>query len=63
MSVFKIYRDSQGDFRWQLRADNNQIIATCGEGYAAKADCKHAIALIQATAAQAQVRDETVLED
>lgn len=60
MPVFKVYRDSQGEYRWKLLADNNQVIATSGEGYVAKSDCKHAIEIIQSAAAQAGVVDESL---
>lgn len=59
MARFKIYRDSQGEYRWKLQADNYQIIATSGEGYAAKSDCRHAIDLIRTQAPDADIQDET----
>jgi uncharacterized protein YegP (UPF0339 family) len=35
-------------WRWRLRAGNNQIIAS-GEGYNNRADCQHAVDLLKQT--------------
>lgn len=59
MARFTIYRDGQGEYRWKLQADNNQVIATSGEGYKAKSDCKHAVDLIRTKASEAEIKDET----
>ena len=53
--TFEIYEDAKSEFRWRLKATNGQIIATSGEGYKAKADCKHGIEIIMADAAKAKV--------
>ena len=57
--TFEMYKDAKGEFRWRLKATNGQIIATGGQGYAAKADCKHAIESIQKNAAAATIEDAT----
>jgi uncharacterized protein YegP (UPF0339 family) len=57
--TFEIYKDAKGEFRWRLKASNGQIVATGGQGYAAKADCKHAIESIQKNAAAATIDDTT----
>lgn len=57
--TFEVYKDAKGEFRWRLKATNGQIIATGGQGYAAKADCKHAIESIQKHAAAATIDDMT----
>jgi uncharacterized protein len=57
--TFEIYKDAKGEFRWRLKATNGQIIATGGQGYSAKADCKHAIESIQKHAAAATIEDMT----
>jgi hypothetical protein len=57
--AFEIYKDAKGEFRWRLKASNGQIVATGGQGYSAKADCKHAIESIQKNAATATVEDST----
>jgi len=53
---FQIYKVS-GGFRWRLRAGNNQVLATSGEAYKAKADCRHGIELVMRGAATATVVD------
>ena len=52
---FEIYRQNRGtpqtgkgQWRWRLRAGNNETIAS-GEAYVNKADCVHAISLIKGT--------------
>lgn len=55
MAKFQLYQDSSGEFRWRLRADNNQVIATSGEGYKSRADCQHGIELVKRLAPSAPV--------
>ena len=57
--TFEIYKDAKGEFRWRLKASNGQIVATGGQGYSAKADCKHAIESIMKNAATATVEDHS----
>jgi hypothetical protein len=59
MTRFQIFKDTRGEFRWRLRAGNNEIIATSGEGYKAKADCLNGIRLIQEGAAKATIDDKS----
>ena len=49
--VFEIYQDRGDEYRWRLKATNKQIIATSGQGYKDKRDCKNAIDRIKADAA------------
>jgi uncharacterized protein YegP (UPF0339 family) len=42
-----VFKDSAGEWRWQLRATNNRIIADSGEGYQDKRDCLHGIELVK----------------
>ncbi|HVM09484.1 MAG TPA: DUF1508 domain-containing protein [Acidimicrobiales bacterium] len=35
---FVVYKDDAGEFRWRLRAANNEIIAVSSEGYRNKND-------------------------
>jgi len=58
MAKFEIYKDKKGQFRWRLRADNNQIIAS-GEGYTTKAGCKNGIESVKKNAPKAEVDDQT----
>jgi uncharacterized protein YegP (UPF0339 family) len=54
---FEVYKDKAGEFRWRLRAQNSQILATSGDGYVAKRDCLHAIDSVKRAAANAPVED------
>lgn len=58
MAKFEIYKDKKGEFRWRLRADNNQVIAS-GEGYSSKAGCKNGINSVKKNAPKAEVLDQT----
>lgn len=58
MAQFQVYADSAGEYRWRLLADNNQVIATSGEGYKSKADCKHGIDLVKTSAPNAEVNEQ-----
>lgn len=53
---YLVYNDRVGEWRWQLRAGNNRIIADSGEGYRNKADCIAAIQLVKQSA-DAPVRE------
>ena len=60
---FEIYRQTRGtphtgkgQWRWRLRAGNNETIAS-GEAYVNKADCVHAISLIKGTQDQTPVKE------
>lgn len=55
MARFQIFRDAQGEYRWRLRAGNNQVIATSGEGYKARSDCEHGIELVKRDGSAAAV--------
>lgn len=51
MAHFEMYRDVNGQWRWRLQAGNNRIVATSGEGYVNKADCRAMIDWIKANSA------------
>ncbi len=57
MMTYVVYKDVAGEWRWKLRAGNNQPIATSGEGYKNKADCLHGIQLVKGSG-NAPVIDE-----
>jgi uncharacterized protein len=44
---FTVFKDAGGQWRWQLTASNQKIIATSGEGYTTKANCLAAIELVK----------------
>ncbi len=46
---FEIYKDAAGEWRWRLKAANGQIVATSGEGYHNKSDCRHGIDLVKSS--------------
>ena len=54
MAKFEVYTDKAEEYRWRLRADNGQIIAS-GEGYRKRNDCLHCIDLIKEQASGAEV--------
>jgi uncharacterized protein YegP (UPF0339 family) len=47
LAKFEVYRDSQEDYRWRLKANNHQIIAVSREGYKQRAECEHGIELVR----------------
>lgn len=53
---FEIYQDSAGQFRFRLRAPNNETIAT-SEGYTSLAGCKNGIEAVRAYAPEAELID------
>lgn len=57
--TFEVYQDAKKEFRWRLKSANGQVIATSGQGYKAKADCRHGIDLVRDGASKAQVEDLT----
>ena len=48
---FEIYKDNAMEFRWRLKATNGETLATSGQGYKAKADCKNGVERIMKDAA------------
>lgn len=54
---FEVYKDRGGEFRWRLRSQNKQILATSGESYKAKRDCLHSIESVKRAAADAPVNE------
>ena len=55
---FVIKKDKRGEFRFNLKAGNGEIIAT-SEGYTTKAGCKNGIESVKKNAPKAEVVDET----
>ncbi len=58
MAKFQIFKDSAGEYRWRLRADNNEIIADSAEGYVRKPDCVHSIDLVKQLSPTAEVQHQ-----
>lgn len=44
---YVVFADTNGQWRWHLKAANGRIIANSGEGYYNKQDCLHAIQLVK----------------
>jgi uncharacterized protein YegP (UPF0339 family) len=55
---FEITRDAAKEFRWRLKAANGKILATSGQGYKAKADCRNGIKRIQEDVASGKLKFE-----
>jgi len=55
---FELYKDAQGEFRFRLQADNNEVVAA-SEGYATKAGCQAGIAAVRKVAPTAPINDLT----
>ena len=46
-AAFEIYEDSAKEHRWRLKDGDGKILATSGEGYKEKGDCKKAVEKIK----------------
>ncbi len=55
---FEIFQDKGGQFRFNLKAGNGEVIAS-SEGYASKASAKNGIESVKKNAADADVVDLT----
>jgi uncharacterized protein YegP (UPF0339 family) len=54
---FELYRSSNGEYRWRLRATNGQVMATGGEGYSSKAAAQGGIESVKRVAGSALIED------
>lgn len=57
-AAFEVYEDKGGEFRWRLRTQNGQVIATSGDGYKEKRSCLAGIESVKKNAADAPVKDD-----
>jgi uncharacterized protein YegP (UPF0339 family) len=57
MAKFELYKSSNGQYRWRLKASNGQVIATGGEGYSSRAAAQGGIDAVKRVAATAPVED------
>ena len=55
MAKFETYQDKSGEYRWRLRATNQQIIASSGEGYKSKESCRSGIEAVKRDAPSAEI--------
>jgi len=60
--TFELYKGKDDQFRWRLKTGNGEILATAGQGYAAAADAKQGIELLQKAGAGSKEKFE-VYED
>lgn len=60
MSKIQIFADQARQYRWRLRADNNEIVAV-SEAYTTKQNAIYGAKLVQALAARALLQDLTVV--
>jgi len=58
MAKFEITKDKRGEFRFNLKAGNGEIIAT-SEAYTSKASAQNGIESVKKNAASAEVVDLT----
>jgi len=59
MAEFQVYKDKAGEWRWRLRADNNEPIADSNEGYKDKSDCRAGVELVKKLAPTAEIEELT----
>ncbi|NHN63137.1 YegP family protein, partial [Haloarcula sp. JP-Z28] len=52
---FEVYEDAAEEWRWRLRADNGELIADSGEGYANRSKAMDAVERVQSYAADADL--------
>jgi hypothetical protein len=55
VAYFKVFTDTQGQYRWRFVAKNGKTIAVSSEAYIRKADCEHGITLVKRDAPSAVV--------
>lgn len=54
---FEVYKDSSGQFRFRLKAANNEIIAV-SEAYTTKASCMNGVESVKTNAPIAEIDDQ-----
>lgn len=56
-SKFEVYEDEKKEYRWRLKAGNNQAVAVSSEGYKDKAAAEKALTTVRDGVAKATVVD------
>jgi uncharacterized protein YegP (UPF0339 family) len=41
--TFEIYQDTAKEYRWRLKGTDDKLLATAGQGYSAKAECRKSV--------------------
>lgn len=57
-ATFEVYQDRGGEYRWRLKSQNGNILATASEGYKGKRDCLANIESVKKAAADAPVQEQ-----
>lgn len=55
---FKVFKDTENEWRWHLLADNNKIVADSGESYINKVDCLAGLSLVRSVDEDTPVESE-----
>ena len=55
-AVFELYKDKSGEYRFNLKAKNGEIIAR-SEGYSSKAACLNGIESVMKNALLAEIKE------
>ena len=50
---FEVYQDSAGEWRWRLKASNDEVVADSAEGYTRQGDASRAAERVQQLAGSA----------
>lgn len=58
-ATFEVFRDRAGEWRWRLRHDNGNVIATSGQGYASRPGARNGLESVRRNAPGARI--ETVV--
>lgn len=58
MAYFIVYKDVAGNFRWRLKADNHEVVAT-GEGYLSKQGAINSANWVKTKASNAPIYDQS----
>jgi uncharacterized protein YegP (UPF0339 family) len=54
MAFFQVFKNKKGQYRWRLRAANNEIIGDSAESYVRKRDCLHGLRLLKSQYSRAK---------
>ncbi len=54
--TFEVYKDGAGEYRFRLKAANNQVIAV-SEGYKSRESCLNGIESVQESSQKAEVKE------
>lgn len=57
-TMFELYEDSAGQWRWRLRHWNTEIIADSGEGYSSKWAAKRGIESVRSNVPEAPIVEQ-----